>query len=254
MTYRGRPDLLFPSWTSLLRVDEAQRLRRRWAKFLAERRQLSVAARRPYPIIKFIRANLMLGWLRSAFDCKVVLMVRHPGAVVESQLRLGSVWNPEPVLQRYRSDRRLDELTAGRYRALLNAPLSTVQALTLNWVIENQWPIDNCAGDGVSLAFYEHLKSTPETGWPQLCRSLGLTNVPSITQLHLPSQQSSSASRDGLKSESAEPRWRKGLTGAQLAELQGVLDVVGFRAYHVDRAAPQLDGGAPTGVAAVGAR
>jgi hypothetical protein len=137
---------------------------------------------------------------------------------------------------------------------LLNARLTQVQALTLNWVLENQWPIDNCAGDGVSLAFYEDLRATPEAGWRELCRSLDLANVPSTAQLRRPSQQSSSVSRDRLTSESREPRWRKAFTRTQLDEMQGVLDDVEFRAYHVDRSGPLTDSGVHAEIGSLGVR
>ncbi len=40
-------------------------------------------------IVKMIHGNLMLAWLAHTFGCKVVLIVRNPGATIESMLRQG---------------------------------------------------------------------------------------------------------------------------------------------------------------------
>ena len=37
-------------------------------------------------IVKFTRANLMLGWLSKNYSAKILLIVRHPGAVVHSKI------------------------------------------------------------------------------------------------------------------------------------------------------------------------
>ena len=38
-------------------------------------------------IVKFIRANLMIGWLAKNYDTKIVLVVKHSAAVISSRLR-----------------------------------------------------------------------------------------------------------------------------------------------------------------------
>jgi len=165
---------------------------------------LTAAAKRKEPIVKCIRANLMLDWLSRRHGWKVVLLVRHPGAVVESQLRLrrGPVWDPEPVLNRYRSDAHLHELTKDRYRRLLSRHLSTVEALAVNWVIENQWAMEQARESGVTVVFYEQLKASPGREWSRVCRTLGLSDVPSAPLIGRPSQQSSDPRASSLVRES----------------------------------------------------
>lgn len=239
-TYRARKDRLFPHWSEFVHIHSVKRLYRRWERLLRRRRALAAAARRPEPMIKCIRANLMLGWLGSIFDCRIVLIVRHPGAVIESKLRLGAVWDPDPVTRRYRADRQLRDLTQGRYEMLLNTRLSTVQALALNWVIENQWPIANAAADGVSVFYYEDLLAHPADNWGKLCGALGLATAPTTAQLVRPSQQSSAASRSVRTTAALEPRWQRALSREQRKEIQDILDAVEFRTYHMDRAVPEV--------------
>lgn len=173
----------------------------------------------------------MLAWMSRRFLCKTVLVVRHPGAVVESQSRLGAIWDPEPVLQRYRVDSRLHELTRHRYRAMLERKLSRVEALTANWIIENQWAIEQAAVNGVTVVFYERLKASPTREWKRVAHALELPRVPGAAVLERRSQQSSGNPPAGVERPSNEPRWLRGLSPEQVAQIQGVLDEAHFDLY-----------------------
>jgi hypothetical protein len=237
--YRRQSRLLFPPAGKLASREGLAGLYRYWEKFLREFPDLRAASRRPAPLFKDIRANLMLGWLARHCDCRTVLILRHPGAVLESEMRGG--WNAGSVLDRFRRDPRLHALTGGRYRALLARELSPVEALATRWVIENQWPVERATDDGVTVVHYEHLKSTPETEWPRMCRALELTNVPSEAVRARPSQQSATEGSAASQSSTRQPGWMKRLTEEQIAHIQGVLDEVGFTLYTMDAPEPKVD-------------
>lgn len=158
--YRRQRRLLFPPPGKLASRDRLAVLYRYWEKFLKELPELRAASKRSAPLVKDIRTNLMLGWLSRQCGCRTVLIIRHPGAVLESEMR--GHWNAVTVLDRFRNDRRLHELTAGRYRTLLARTLSPVEAMATRWVIENQWPLACASAHNVSVFHYEHLKSSPE--------------------------------------------------------------------------------------------
>lgn len=233
--YRLPGGTLVPRIRQLKSIEGIKAQYRNRLRLLRERPALAASWSRPVPLVKCIRANLMLGWLASR-GARVAFMVRHPGAVVESQFRLGRdrTWDPAPVLARYRNDARLQELTGGRYRSLLARKMSRIEALTANWVIENQWPLQRAAEDGVEVVYYERLKSVPEREWRKVCRALDLANVPPADTLARPSQQSSNGS-SGAK---GAPRWLRELTREQIGLMQGVLDDVGFRTYDMCSAEP----------------
>ncbi len=47
-------------------------------------------------LTKFIRANLLLPWMNNQFKARIAFIVRHPGAVIESKIRLGGDdWDPD---------------------------------------------------------------------------------------------------------------------------------------------------------------
>jgi hypothetical protein len=237
--YRGRRQLLFPSPSKLATVRGLRGWIWLWRKHLADRRELRVATRQRETLIKCIRANLMAGWLSRKLGFRTVLLVRHPCASVESQYRRASAWNPEPVMDRYRSDKRLHDETDGAYLPLLNSGLTRLQALTLNWVIENQVPVARAANDGCTVIYYEHLREQPSVTWPSLCKALGLASVPGEELVQAPSQQSyEKNAKNGLLA--SKPRWQTALAADQLSEIQAVLDATECQLYSVSRSTPLM--------------
>jgi hypothetical protein len=234
INYRGRRDRLFPSPASLLSAKALNNWRRRWVKYLRDRPALVKASKRGDVVIKCIRANLMAGWLTRELGFRTVLVIRHPGAVIESQYRLGEVWDPSEVLARYRADRKLHEVTGGVYLKLLESRLTKLQGLTLNWVIENQWPVEKSQEDGYGIFYYEELVSHPLMSWQRLSECLGLKQLPDLTRLHKPSQQASGAPVQQGAGAARKPRWRSSLSQDQLDTIQRILDATECNLYHVN--------------------
>jgi hypothetical protein len=235
--YRRQRDWLFPSPRELVTLHSVARLGRRWARFVKEAPKLAVAAKKSQPIVKCIRANLMLGWLASKLGWKVVLIVRHPAAVIESELR-GS-WDAAFEVDRFRKDSRLHELTRDRYRGLLESRMTHLEALATRWVVENQWPVEWAPAHGVTVVHYETLKSSPAVEWQRICAALGLERPPHLEVVRRPSQQSAprtSAAGAGVD----QPRWLDALTAQQKAEISGVLERAGVEMYRMDDPRPRL--------------
>lgn len=209
---------------------------RHWGKFVRDFPQLAAAARRTEPIVKCIRANLMLEWLVQSQGWKVVLVVRHPAAVIESELR-GS-WNAEFALDRFRKDETLHVETGGRYRSMLERMLTPIEALAARWVIENQWIVERAETVGYTVVHYEHLRSSPEVAWPMVVRGLGVDRMPNPALLEIPSQQSAPRTL-GTEPLSRRTGWQTALTPEQLCAIQGVLDSAECDMYSIDNHEPR---------------
>jgi hypothetical protein len=193
---------------------------------------------RQNPLVKCIRANLMLPWISGQLGARVVLVVRHPGAVIESELRGG--WNAGYALDRFRTDPQLHFMTSDRYRSLLARKLSPVEALTLRWVIENQWVMEAASTNGISVIHYEHLRSASDSAWLRTCAALDLAERPAAKILTRPSQQSGSRRRSIPLEQSSKPRWMSGLDAHQTLEIEGILDAVSFTRYVMHEPNPIL--------------
>lgn len=233
--YRQQLRWLFPPSAEFWSWQDAGRAKRHWAKFLKELPRMTADGFRREPLVKCIRANLMLPWIARHLECRIALVVRHPGAVVESELRSG--WNASFVLERFKADERLHEITGERYRNLLARKLQPVEALTLRWVIENQWPME-AATHGIAVFHYEHLRSSAGGAWHKLCAALDLATVPDRETLARPSQQSGARREATPLAQPKSPRWMGGLSEEQAAQISGILEAVGFSGYAMDNPNP----------------
>jgi hypothetical protein len=214
-------------------IAELKRLAHRWRKVLGEAPALAMMSLRYEPLVKCIWANLMLGWLAKQYGFRIVLIVRHPGAVVESMQR--NEWNSRPVLERFRNDRTLLELTNGRYQKLLQRTLSTIEEHAVKWVIENQLAVETASAYGITVVSYEGLKSLRAAEWEKIRGALQLPVMPDPGSLARPSQQTAPRSSD-IDSSGGGPRWQRVLTPAQKSQVQRVLDESHFDLYSMTEA------------------
>jgi len=115
-----------------------------------------VARRR---LIKDIRANLLLGWMRANFPgMPIVLMLRHPCAVVMSRLALGWKDNlPETMEQQ-----ELVEDFLLPMEAEIRAAQGDFERHLFLWCIDNYVPLRQFGPEDVHLTFYENLLVRPE--------------------------------------------------------------------------------------------
>ncbi len=230
--YRQQRRWLVPPAERFWSKSDAGRTKRHWVKFLREMPRMTASGFRRESLIKCIRANLMLTWIADNLKSRVVLVVRHPGAVVESELRNG--WNASVVLERFREDRTLHSVTADRYRPLLSRKLNAVEALTVRWIIENQWVMESVSTRGLCVVFYEHLRSSENQAWVELCAALGLNCLPDRAKLAKPSQQSHPARSIVTADQKKSPRWIKGLTLDQKRQIAEILRSVDLSTYTMD--------------------
>lgn len=233
--YRRQRTWLLPPPDRLSSRHDVGRVYRHWSKLLRDLPELIAASRRHIPIVKCVRANLMLDWLVRSQSARVVMVIRHPAAVIESELR-GS-WNANFALERFRSDSVLHEVTQGRYVDFLNRRMTRVEALAVRWVVENQWVSERAKSCGHAVVHYEHLRASPERTWQTVTNALGLDRVPGADLLARPSQQSSTG-KGGEVILDRRTRWQQSLSRDQLAEIQGVLDRAQCGMYSMDDAEP----------------
>lgn len=126
-----------------------------------------VARRR---LVKEIRANLMLGWLRERFPgMPVLFLMRHPFAVAASRTRLGWRDNLEEML----GQRKLLEDFLGPFEAELRRASGQFERHVLAWCVENLVPLRQLAPHEVGLLFYEELVLRPEEGLRPAFAALG---------------------------------------------------------------------------------
>lgn len=229
--YRVRPNRLLPDWKSFLSKGRAYVLFLEWQAATKRYAKYRKKVKSSLVLVKMIRANLMLGWLRENYDARIVFVVRHPGAVVESKMRIGGIsWDPIPVLDFYRTAGVLGEY-ASRFRDLLSEDLSQAEAHTLIWCIENLLPLEQSREQNFHLAFYEKLQRLDgEREWMRIIKVLGLEDSPYGSAIvDRPSQQA--ASESSKQRRGGGNSWHDRIGSTDLEAIDRVLRVVGVSAY-----------------------
>jgi Sulfotransferase family len=186
-------------------------------------------------IVKFIRANLMLGWIFRMYQPKILLLMRHPGAVAASKMQLGGAnWSHESVLRVYMKDEKLFSDYLFNFRDILFKRLSPVAAHTIIWCIENMIPLQRAQKKNYCLVFYEDLILNRHLEWRKIIDFLGLSRIPDREMLIRPSQQVSTEMRNKTFDDQQIGRWMKSFDQSQLIELDEMLkifDVPFYSAY-----------------------
>lgn len=231
--YRLRPDRFNPLVNSPITVYNHS------LKALDHFKRYRGSANKQHAVVKFIRANLMLPWLAARYQFPTVLMVRHPGAVIASRMKLSSAdWDAEKAIARYRSNERIKQLIKNRFAVDIDEKMSTVTCLCTVWCIENVLPLEWAQDSGYAVVSYEHLMVEPEAEWQRLVEYLQLEHVPDDALLGLPSQQVSSDMREQRFTAEHVHRWKQKMQAEALDEISATLERFGSNFYRVDDALP----------------
>ena len=234
--YRAWPSWFYPKerdWRSNSELKKAiKRMGRAWRYLFRYHAQ----RKRPERIVKIIRGNMMLSWLRSRFDARVVFLVRHPAAVVLSQLKSQRSWNPETRIDRYRSNIPLVDALNAPTRKLLFETLDIVEAITLSWCIENTIALRQAAESGIHVVHYETLVSEGMPEWQKIVSALELPVLPEVELVAQPSQQAWNAQDPAVVKRHA--RWRGQIDDETRRRIQNILDATETELYRVDQLLP----------------
>jgi len=195
-------------------------------------------------VVKFIRANLMLRWMAERYDYPILLVIRHPAAVVASRMKIGNAdWAADKALLRYSSDRVIAGLIQTEFGVDLARPRTPEAALACVWCVENLLPLRWAAKSGITVVGYEALLGDPAREWARLGRELGFDRLPGQELLETPSQQTTGESREKKFGRTQLGKWRQSLTSGQLEEIGNVLEAFGTNIYTMDDDLPRTDAG-----------
>ena len=194
------------------------------------------------PITKFVRANLMLDWIEKNFNAKIVYVVRHPGAVVASQIaaskaKSGAVWdfngsNKQSILSQYKQDEQLRKDYLDKYYEIFSEKLSPVAGHTLIWCIENILPVYSQQKKKRYVFFYEDIVNNPEREFGRMVKVLSLERKPDSAIIIRPSQQASMEMKNEAFGDKSLTRWMKKLSTQQLGEIDNILNFFNVKIYN----------------------
>jgi hypothetical protein len=122
-------------------------------------------------VVKTIRSSLLLPWLATWFPVKIVHLMRHPCAVIDSQLRLG--WQSE-LDDIYAQPALLEDLLSP-FSHWLESASAPFEKLAVLWCVENLLPVEMASRGLCHWMVYEEYAAHPEAAFSRLLDELGLT-------------------------------------------------------------------------------
>ncbi|MGI8651007.1 MAG: sulfotransferase family protein [Rubrobacter sp.] len=223
-----RPDDPGLEYLRPVRAVLSGRVKSRWS----DRHNRTFLARRR--LVKEVRANLMLGWLTKAFPgMKVVFLLRHPCAVVESRLRLG--WRDG--LDDFTAQATLLEDYPEPLESLLPTAKSDFERGILAWCIENYVPLSQLrAADtkNVHVLRYEELLLSPERELSRLYQYLH-PDEPDVFRITLKEIEE-------LPREELAFGWKSRVSEGLRAQTSQTLAAFGLNALYDEDALPRPGG------------
>lgn len=185
--------------------------------------------RRPHVVAKFVRANRMLHWIDATFDLRgIVLLVRHPCAVVASQLDYEHAQTNAWAQATPSNDVEVD-LAGSLPDGLVDRFGDRLRRLeTREEVLAALWAVDTyCAlrlhGDAPGpVVTYEDLVASPHDTLRTLFASLGISLPDTVfRQIDLPSESAASdLHRQDVNRQLS--KWQRKLTDEQVDRILSV--------------------------------
>jgi hypothetical protein len=200
--------------------------------------------KRPVPpgvdklLIKDIRANLLLKWIKGNYPhIPVILLVRHPGAVIHSKLKLDWEVDLEGIIRQ----ENLEADFLHRFMDYLENPdLSVFQKHALMWCIENYVPLRQFTRDGIHIVFYEDLILKPEITLKAVFNFIDENYDDSLlNRLGIPSLMTRSHSAILAKNKDLLRNWEKGIGEDETRILRECLQVFGLDTLYNSDGLPQ---------------
>lgn len=190
-------------------------------------------------LIKDIRTNLMLGWLKVNFpEMPMVFLLRHPLAVAASKRKLGWHGTVDDFLkQKSLVDSHLTEYQDDIAKA--GEDLFSIEALVWMWAVENIVALRELQKGEALVLFYEDFVLKPEQSLKRLFEYLNMPFDDDLIQDHYkpsPTTRTDSAVRKG-PGEILE-NWRKHIKEDEVSRTLDILSKTGLSTIYSDQALP----------------
>ena len=196
-------------------------------------------------VAKFCRAGRLLQWMGETFSVGgVVLLIRHPCAVISSQLRHGR-WDADQLVHDLESVDALGEMpteTFERYRGMFNSLSSRLEVMTAVWCLDYYIPLlgDESKSFPWLLLPYERLVRQGHHELERVGSFLSVDIPDSIK--HSLDRPSFSAQGDVRKEPVSQLRkWKDHLSESQIATILEIVDRFDLSRFYSSAPEPDYD-------------
>lgn len=190
-------------------------------------------------LIKDIRANLLLKWIKANFpEIPIIFLIRHPCAVVNSRMKLGWDTHLKDFLVQ-------DELVSD-FLQPFKSEISSAQEIfdrqIFMWCIENYVPLKQFAPQEIIVTFYENLCLAPEVEAGKIFTFIGLK--PSFAIEGIVNRASTESREDSAinSGENLISSWRKSISERQIRRAVDILGLFGLDRIYDEGDLPLVSG------------
>lgn len=189
-------------------------------------------------VVKTIRANLMLKWMKTQFpEVQYLLLLRHPYAVSQSRVQLG--WDAR--LSDFLNQERLIETHLHPFLPALREAQDAWEQQILRWCVETLVPLRELQAADVTLIFYEDLVQHYPASLEQVLQKTGPTPLQSRDR----ASRSSSSSKMGLdKAQQGLQQWQTTVDERAMRKVQYYLELFGLDVVYGSGPYPRISDGA----------
>ena len=236
--YRGfhyfqymRPGTENPRFQAFVRKVLTGEIRNRWVD--RQNEQIFSQVR----LIKEIRANLALKWLHDHFpEVPIVLLSRHPCAVVCSRMDLG--WATDTDIEPLLSQPDLIEDHLLPYMDLIKSAKTLEEKHAIIWCVSNLVPLKQFNPGEVKIVYYENLCKQPETELMCLFKFLGQTYSGSVVDVINQPSQTAKVTSAVVRGMDKIENWKKKLSPTQIDRVLQIVEAFGMSHLYGDSVLP----------------
>ena len=189
-------------------------------------------------LIKDIRANLFLGWIKHQFpEVPIILILRHPCAVACSKMSLGWEVHIDSFLAQ---DQLLHDFLDPFKKQIQTSNDMFDRHITM-WCIQNYIPLCQFNKGEIAITFYENLCNDPVKEVGRILALLGENSLPN--QL-TPSKPSALSRKDSAIVSGMNPveSWKSQISDRQLNRAIEICSIFGLQIIYGESTQPLLKG------------
>lgn len=198
-------------------------------------------------VVKEIRANLFLRWIRERFPgLPILFVIRHPCAVVLSRIR--SRWATDSDIAPFLAQEKLIEDHLRDRLGLIRGARREEEKHAIVWCVSNLVPLAQFRPGELDVFFYERLCLQPESEIDRIARILGEGPLEvTVARRERALARIGEPSGTTLKSsavwtgEDLVGRWRDHLSKGQIDNILAVVDAFGLGHLYGRSLLPEVD-------------
>jgi hypothetical protein len=191
-------------------------------------------------VVKAVRGNLLLAWLARTFpEVPVVLVLRHPCAVVASRMALD--WSPRPDLDALLVQPPLVKDHLEPYLEIIAEAETDEARNAVIWCVHHLVPLRQFEPSALTVVFYETLCARPEIELPRLLSVVGgvQCELP-VSRARVPSTTSRLESA-AVTSDDRITSWQRNLDAGRIERIMRVVRAFGLDSIYDESPMPRSD-------------